>query len=185
MKRTISGWDERVSRAIVALRRPTITRILQVFTVTAWGGCWAFYVVALFLAVRFGGFDGEKPFLETLLSATVAPGLAWIFVTATKWKWRRRRPFQLHPEFRALTWSGNGDSFPSGHAASVFAFFFALVCGDSAMAIPSSFLMTVLCWAVVIGFSRVYLAVHFLSDVIAGAVLGSVVGAAWGIWGVL
>ena len=38
-------------------------------------------------------------------------------------------------------------------------------------------------WATVVSFSRVYLGVHYLSDVVAGAALGAVFGTlAWMVW---
>ncbi|GAB4132682.1 MAG: hypothetical protein Fur0041_04220 [Bacteroidia bacterium] len=63
------------------------------------------------------------------------------------------------------------DSFPSGHTTIAFAFFFAL-----------SFLFKKKYWQVIffflaflIGYSRIYLSQHFLSDVAAGSVIGMII----------
>lgn len=61
-------------------------------------------------------------------------------------------------------------SFPSGHTASAFAVAFAIFCCNKkwgSLALAAAALM---------GFSRLYLFVHFPSDVIAGAVIGSFCG---------
>ncbi|WP_162138667.1 phosphatase PAP2 family protein [Corynebacterium doosanense] len=66
----------------------------------------------------------------------------------------------------------SGDSFPSGHAAgaAVVAVLVSLLCARWwARA-------AVWIWAVAVMVSRLYLGVHWLSDVLAGAVLGAVVG---------
>ena len=64
-------------------------------------------------------------------------------------------------------------SFPSGHTASSFcAFAVTAVCCTPAVWIPA------LCGAALIGFSRVYLRVHYLSDVLGGMVLGLLDGTA-------
>lgn len=63
------------------------------------------------------------------------------------------------------------DSFPSGHATAAFGAMFALFwCGNKkyswAAFIP----------ALLIGFSRVYIYVHYASDIVGGAVAGLVTG---------
>lgn len=81
----------------------------------------------------------------------------------------RPRPFQL--EEVTLLISPPGEfSFPSGHASSSFAAATALFClhkkGGAAT----------LCLAALIAFSRLYLFVHFPSDVLCGSVVGIVCG---------
>lgn len=63
-----------------------------------------------------------------------------------------------------------GASFPSGHTAASFAAVFALKASGSPLWKPA------LLWALLIAFSRLYLYVHWPSDVLGGAVLGAVVG---------
>lgn len=59
-------------------------------------------------------------------------------------------------------------SFPSGHTLTAFGLFFfiALVNEKRGVAIACA------CMAILIGVSRVYLALHFLEDIMAGSVLG-------------
>ena len=73
--------------------------------------------------------------------------------------------------FDALVGVPASPSFPSGHAMTAFA-----VAGAVALLAPR-LRWPVLALASVIAFSRVYLGVHFWLDVLAGAVLGSAIGA--------
>lgn len=66
-------------------------------------------------------------------------------------------------------------SFPSGHTSSSFAFATAVAANNKKLGVAAYVL------AALIGFSRIYLGVHYFTDVLAGAVLG----VAYGIVGVL
>jgi membrane-associated phospholipid phosphatase len=63
-------------------------------------------------------------------------------------------------------------SFPSGHSATAFAVFFALACFTKSKIAQLSLLIL----ALGVGFSRIYLSEHFLEDVLAGSVLGVIMG---------
>lgn len=69
---------------------------------------------------------------------------------------------------------GSGYSFPSAHATNHFAIavFLIFVFYDKWKAI----LPLALGWAFVISFAQVYVGVHYPVDVIAGAILGSLIG---------
>lgn len=74
----------------------------------------------------------------------------------------------LSREEMNISWTS---SFPSGHTTSAFAFY-----GFLALIAPNHFLR-VLCviTATLVGLSRVYLIQHFLEDITAGAITGTVV----------
>ena len=79
----------------------------------------------------------------------------------------RERPFSVE-DFDLLVPPPESWSFPSGHTASSFAGAVALLLHDrryGAVAVA---------YASVVGISRMYLCVHWPTDVIAGAVIGSV-----------
>ena len=61
-------------------------------------------------------------------------------------------------------------SFPSGHTSSSFAFATAVAANNKKLGVAAYVL------AALIGFSRIYLGVHYCTDVLAGAVLGVVYG---------
>lgn len=82
----------------------------------------------------------------------------------------RIRPCDVNTAVQLLVARPDDFSFPSGHTGASFAAVSALCCGRSRLWIPSLVL------AVLIAFSRLYLYVHYPSDVLAGALLGSMMG---------
>ena len=83
----------------------------------------------------------------------------------------RPRPFHIRPDFPLLIAPPGEFSFPSGHTMSSFAGAGSLFLFDKRWGIPALVL------AAAIGFSRMYLYVHFPTDVLAGGFLGLL--AAW------
>lgn len=81
---------------------------------------------------------------------------------------RRRRPPEVLPGFRSLVVASDRFSFPSGHTSA--AFLFAGLCSLEFGVWAGVLLYP---WAVCVGASRVLLGVHFPSDTVAGALLGS------------
>ena len=79
----------------------------------------------------------------------------------------RLRPFQIYTDFSLIIPPPSGYSFPSGHTCSSFAAAITLLMTSTKkISIPALVL------AALISFSRLYLYVHFATDVIAGALLG-------------
>jgi undecaprenyl-diphosphatase len=83
----------------------------------------------------------------------------------------RARPFETIPQADPLL-KAVGQSMPSGHAATSFAGA-VLLSYFLPRSAPYVFLL-----AAAIAFSRIYVGVHYPSDVVAGAALGAVVGLA-------
>ena len=82
----------------------------------------------------------------------------------------RVRPFVVNPAVELLVSAPMDASFPSGHTASSFAAAAALRAAGSRLWLPAFVL------AALIAFSRLYLYVHWPSDVLAGGVLGIFLG---------
>lgn len=107
----------------------------------------------------FGAFTNDLKLQEFGRDASESLLLATILVTGTKYAVNRERP------------DGGRDSFPSGHAITAFCFApVAQKYGGWAVGIPAYALATVTAFARVEGYH------HYLSDVIAGAALGIIVG---------
>ena len=82
----------------------------------------------------------------------------------------RIRPLAVRTGLELLVPAPLDASFPSGHTAVSFAAVFALKAAGSPLWKPA------LAAAVVIAFSRLYLYVHWPSDVLGGILLGAAVG---------
>lgn len=82
------------------------------------------------------------------------------------------RPHEADPTLISLKNATNG-SFPSGHTSEAFAnaTSLTLITHKWYVAVPAY------AWASMVGYSRLYLGVHYPADVIAGALVGS--GSAW------
>lgn len=97
---------------------------------------------------------------STAVTALVNVGLKHLF--------KRSRPFRKYPNFISVR-TASGYSFPSGHSSSAFATASALSRAYSKWYVVAPSLL----WAGSVGYSRMYLGVHFPSDVLAGAALGA------------
>ena len=82
----------------------------------------------------------------------------------------RVRPCDVNTDIRLLIERPLDYSFPSGHTASSFAAASSLYFGRKKLWIPAMIL------AGLIGFSRLYLYVHYPTDVLAGALIGMMIG---------
>lgn len=82
----------------------------------------------------------------------------------------RVRPCDINTAVQLLIARPEDFSFPSGHTGASFAAVSALCASGNRLWIPSLIL------AVLIAFSRLYLYVHYPTDVLAGAVIGVMAG---------
>lgn len=108
-----------------------------------------------------------KKYRKTAFFAICSMILAFIiFQGILKPLVNRQRPFVQNPDFIQIIKPPFSSSFPSGHSAIAFAFTSSLFLSKTKLWI-FAFVISVL-----IAFSRIYLYVHFPSDVISGIVLG-------------
>lgn len=78
----------------------------------------------------------------------------------------RIRPYDLNPEIEILVKHLSDYSFPSGHTLASFEAATAIFINNKKLGIPALIL------AVLIAISRIYLYVHYPSDVLAAVILG-------------
>ena len=121
---------------------------------------------AIWLALGLAGAAVDRPRRDSWLRAARTVLLAYALNTAVKTVVRRRRP-QLE-KLPALISTPTSLSFPSAHASSSFA-----AARAYARLVPGAPLYAI---ATAMALSRVYLGVHYPSDIAAGALLGTLVG---------
>ena len=105
--------------------------------------------------------------LGALRSLAAIGGLA-VVVLGVKLLIRRRRP---EGEWGAIYRTTDPHSFPSGHAARAFLLAVLAVAWSSA-----ALAVVLIVWAPLVALSRVAMGLHYLSDVVGGALLGLIAG---------
>jgi membrane-associated phospholipid phosphatase len=106
-----------------------------------------------------------------VVTGAVAAGAAWLLANAAKAIADRPRPYEVMADAVLRQQPAHGTSFPSSHTAVTLAVAIALV---PFLARPLA--ATGIGYAVLVGWSRVYLGVHYPLDVLAGAGIGMTVG---------
>jgi len=160
--------DDRLSNRVLAWRPPRWVR-LWMLTATRLGDGWIWPVTVALLAA-----SGKRG-LCVLAAGAVAAAVANTALVFLKRGVRRTRPcarakppsFSVDP----LTWfPSDRFSFPSGHALNSFAIGSVVALAFPTLAAP------VLAVAASVAASRVVLGLHWLSDVLAGAAGGALIG---------
>ncbi len=122
-----------------------------------WGAVWVALGLVAALLLR------RPPLLvAVILADAAAQGIAGLLKTTTGIE----RPPRRYPDTHALVPVPHDGSFPSGHTTSSFACATVLAAAVPKAA-PALYLL-----ALAIGFSRIYVGVHWPLDVVGGAVLG-------------
>jgi undecaprenyl-diphosphatase len=159
--RTILEFDARLSEKMRVADKPGALRAMAVFFAHS-GDSW-FWLLALIIAWFLSDSNWKR--WEVVESVGIG-GLAAL-VLGIKFLVRRKRP---EGEWGSIYRNTDPHSFPSGHAAR--AFLIAVV----ASALGPEWLSILLwIWAPLVSLARVAMGVHYVSDVVAGAILGIVV----------
>ncbi len=121
---------------------------------------------------------GKRHILEAVSAIAIACCAAYISTFAENYLKEligRVRPCRAIEGIRLLTSCPKSFSMPSGHAISSFAFATPLFFLSRGL-VRMNWRLYPLALAASIAFSRLYLGVHYPTDVLAGAILGAVIG---------
>jgi membrane-associated phospholipid phosphatase len=162
--RELGAVDRAVYEAVA--RTPTATLdslVRQLSSAADRSRLWLGIAAAVAL---LGGKRGRRAALEGVVAIGVTSAAVNLGVKPIA---RRRRPDRARParfEDRHVPMPRSG-SFPSGHAASAFAFAYAVGRHLPALAVPIRLL------AAAVAYSRVHTGVHYPGDVVIGSVTGA------------
>src|SRR5262249_17925871 len=130
-------------------------------------GDWPSHFVAGLVGLWIAWRCDNKKWMRIFLSMLIALSVAGVVGRGIKIAAGRARPsVSTHDVWEQHGFSSKYHAFPSGHVAASTAFFGVLIftrrrVGLACLPIP-----------ILIGFSRIYVEAHYLSDVICAAVLG-------------
>jgi undecaprenyl-diphosphatase len=157
----ISTRDHRLMRRLNSWRAPRWVRLWMVCA-TRGGDGWLWYAIAALILI-FGGPERGP----ALIGAGLAAASGALLFLVLKRKARRTRPCAIAEHCWARLLPPDQFSFPSGH--SITAFSFAVSYG---LFYPT-FMPALLFCAFSIAASRIVLGMHFLSDVVVGSLMGT------------
>lgn len=160
-----SRLDQAVFHWVAGWVTPGLTRLMEFFSLLASTG---FLVTANLLLTLYFLFIRRHRWYAMKIPAIALTNTAVLFLLKSAF----RRPRPLLP----LLYSAEGFSFPSGHSMSGCCFYGLLLYILWQQRVPAAvkwlatFVVVVL--IVCIGLSRIYLRVHYVSDVLAGFSMG-------------
>ena len=162
MLQRLQSLDDRFSGSSRTLENSRVLRILAVVLAHS-GDSW-FWLIGLGLLWWLGTEYWKRLSLVMIIGIAITA----VVVMAIKFTVRRSRP---QGEWGKIYRSTDPHSFPSGHAArSGMLAVLALGLGPLWLGI------TLLVWAPLVGLARIIMGVHYPSDVVAGMMLGVLIG---------
>ncbi len=160
----IAARDHRLMKRVNCWRPPRWLR-LWMLCATRGGDGWLWYATGAYMLV-FGGPRGRA----AVQAAALACGTGIALFLWLKRLCNRPRPCSIQPHCWADLLPPDQFSFPSGHSITAFAF--AAAAGIMVPALAPALLLC----ASSVAISRILLGMHFLSDVVAGALIGAALG---------
>jgi undecaprenyl-diphosphatase len=160
----LGAVDRAVYDAVARTPTPSLDDPLRRLSNAA-NGSRLWLAIAAALAV-FGGPRGRRAALEGAIAIGVTSASVNLLAKSVATRPRPERPDPATFAARSIAMPASS-SFPSGHAASAFAFAYAVGRHVPMLAVPIRLL------AGCVAYSRVHLGVHYPGDVAVGAIAGS------------
>ncbi len=155
-------FDARLSERIRIAERPGWLRNLAIFFAHS-GDSW-FWLLALGLVWWLGNDEWKAKVLVFAIAIIAAAAIVFLI----KFSVRRQRPAG---DWGNIYRNTDPHSFPSGHATRA-----ALLASLAIGLLPTWLAILLGVWAPLVILARVAMGVHYLSDVLAGSLLGIILG---------
>ena len=159
--RSVLELDARLSDQMRVAEKPGALRAIAVFFAHS-GDSW-FWAAALIPL----WFFSNSLWKRWCVVEIVGISLLAVLVLSIKFRIRRKRP---EGEWGSIYRNTDPHSFPSGHAARAF-----LVAVVATVLAPTWLAIVLWIWAPLVAIARVAMGVHYVSDIIAGAIFGIVI----------
>jgi membrane-associated phospholipid phosphatase len=167
LKAGATGWDESLFRILNEVPpgvASVLTPLVHLFLPAG---------IVIVVVLIAGFVVASTRSVLPVAAGAVAAGVAWALANLAKAIADRPRPYQVVADAVLRQQPAHGTSFPSSHTAVTVAVVIALL-----PFLPRVLAGVAIAYAVLVGWSRVYLGVHYPLDVLAGAGIGMAVGGA-------
>ena len=146
------------------LRMAPLTPVVKAITYSGNAGIIAIVTAIILMIIpktrRLGFLCGAALIVDLLvINLTIKPAVA------------RIRPYEAVEGLKLIISHQHDPSFPSGHSAAAFT-----IAAVMLYEVPRRISIPVLLFAFLMGFSRLYVGVHYPTDVLCGAMIGVIIG---------
>ena len=152
-------WELDLLHWFQSIHNPVLDFIVPKITFLGNAGWFWILIIFLLLILPYNRKMGVQAFISLLITFIICNLILKPSVM-------RCRPCWLEPEVQLLTKLPHDYSFPSGHSNASFSVATAILTRNKKLGIPAIILAT--CIAI----SRLYVFVHWPTDVIAGTIIG-------------
>jgi len=165
LKTGTTGWDESLFRLlndVPAAAARVLSPLSHLFLPVG---------IAIVIVLAVGYVVVRNRSIMPVAAGIAAATVAWLLAHAAKAIADRPRPYQVVADAVLRQQPAHGTSFPSSHTAVTLAVVIALV---PFLARPLA--AVAIGYAVLVGWSRIYLGVHYPLDILGGAGIGTATG---------
>lgn len=163
-------WWQKLAAADLSFVRlcthATRYRVIRRFSVmiSRLGNGWIYPILMVIII-----FEAPRNAIAIIITSALNASILHVIYPTLKKVFRRRRPFQIDPALKSLLATLDDYSFPSGHVMTLSGVLLPVI-----LTLPEA---TMLAFGLILvmGWSRVATAHHFLSDVLVGALVGVVI----------
>lgn len=157
----MAGIELQILNWIQALRNPVLDQIMVFITKLGDAGLLWILIALVFCVKKDTRKTGNLIFLSIMLEVIICNLLLKPCI-------QRIRPCDINPALKLLVERPGDFSFPSGHTGAAFA------CTASLFLMKDRLRYPVLILSILIAFSRMYLYVHYPTDILGGIITGIV-----------